>query len=406
MADLDIPYAEQDTDQTTTNTGPTNSNCTISSGTFTGSKTYLIAATGLLSNGSASTNREARLRYSIGFVFPGSSGRYENQSNRFDNYGWVGELSQPATPYEVALQFWNTSSNTATFRNQVITCLNLTDDWGGNYASGTDNDTASPVANTTTWANRASTGSFSVTSGDLILVLGCVSWDVNNLAIRGEARIYLDSTTALATISEEGENVNERRVHNIAAVFTATGSSHTFDIQVQDSASGTQNDHVYSYIIALNLTNVPADANILRNAAEYTPYSALNTWDEILGGSPPNLSLSADGAVMAFAFGAAVNDAVVDQSRMRLQIDGTSYPNSTDPAAAMVHAWDALDLNPMFVMAKTGSLTAGTLDVDVDAYVEDTTAQGVQDRSVAAFSVAKAGAANKRRYTLPTLGVG
>lgn len=399
MAQADIVYAEELTAQDDTSTGSDSYQSVLTSplADWVAGTKYLIIANAQVGGNHADTDFQHRLTHgSTPTQFPGSEMIFQAQTVTLTNchlYGWAGEFTQPGGGAEDIDHEHLTPDTAQTVRADTIQIkgISLDDLAAGDWASGEVDDISSPVAHSTTpnaFADRATTGAFSCTSGDVLMVIAHVSLQINSAAVNWRAEIDLDSGTQLVEASQEGETANGQESFVMMRAFVATGSSHTFKVRTcDDGTPATQNDHLRSYIIVINLTTAPYEqVEMIYDATEAQAVSS--TLEQIASATPetPDIRINhaTAGAVSMFAYSSHDVDNATRASKIQIK-SGADTSEAEVPAGGTSNqymSFDPTDKVPMFVQAHETGLSTGNRDYQFWVQAQNTAATKIHNSLV------------------------
>ena len=360
---------------------------------------YLLIVTAQVSGGNNAQTFGFRTVHGTGpTIFNGSTFIFEPRisgTSLYRDYMFMHKFTASASAGEniIKCQFQSTSDTGETVRADTIVMLAINLDTldAADWHYGEDDDTASPVEFTTSFADFATTGAFTPNGTDDWLILFCINWLVDAVNVNTEIQLRLDGTTASPAdnapfISEEGEDVEESKVYGMSRVFTPTNASHQWWVQGRDDATGV-NDHQYSAVFALRL-NAFQDHVFGWIEADLTP-SVDDTYEEVLGTTIGTPSANIDvGPVTSDII--AIASAVADHTAERdggllLTLGGTVTPVGRDGHDVHQDDYDASDEQGMFTMFIATS-QSGALDIDLDAKVQAVADGVIEDRSMVVFS--------------------
>jgi len=258
----------------------------------------------------------------------------------------------------------------------------LTD--GKDYKFGEQDDSASPVAHTTTFADRASITFTPDNANDDWLVMSWGHFIINGVSVNYEMRINRDSDTEVVpSMSTEGEDVAEILPATITRVYTLSAAEHTFTVQSRDGEVTAVNEHDFSRIFALRL-NVFEDHVFDWTEAEFTAAND-NTFEEVA-----DLAVTPQTAGDWIFLGGGMGDiSTRDAWGIRFNKAGTAFPVGQD-GYNLNRGHDATDENHVFILGKI-DLSASLSNMAADFRAVDKTRVNFEDRSFVGFSYELAG---------------
>lgn len=357
-------FAEQNTKQTNTTT-TWQDVLSITSGNFTSGKKYLLHATCNARN--SSSNEKVGVRVVHGATptsFTESEEFHQLVGSLWITYGWL-TVWTAVSGEGIKLQFNAPEGlGTAEVDQCFMLSMNLTDD----LVENTDwifNHNSASTALTTTFADFASTGSFTPgTAGHDWLILGYCRFNNNPLSVSAQCRLdrseEATSTTPEAKVIVTG-GATLRNIQPLARCFNLGASANTFKMRAADATSGTQNTHLHSSVFALNLNKFKAhtcaytDGTVALSGTDYaTQIQTLSVSPTLTG----NVWIGG-----AFIFG---NDGT-DTWKARMQVNNSDQPagQTTDNYQFAMSA-GSTDKDP-FITSTIVSLAAGSQTVDFDA---------------------------------------
>lgn len=353
--------------------------------TLLANTTYLLLPAATV-NATTSTGIICRARVNINSTAqPGSLMEFECQSsNSNDKYSfpYMDVYTTGGSNETMAIEVARLGASFAAVINSaVIVAIDLAElTEGVDYAFGEDDDIASPVTNTTSFADRASVTFTNGISGDDWLVIAWANMSVN-ASDNMEMRLNRDSDTEVAPLlSEEGEDADDIRSYMLTRVFTLSDtSSHTFKVQVRDDTNGV-NDHNISRIFALRLNRF-RQHNFDWDESEAVITTA-DTWQEI-----NSMDVTPDVSGNWLFMGTASYDAgAINRSfRMRFTVAGIAVVGSWE-SAGVGTTHDTTDEFGGLILGRQ-SLTTSLQNVDVDIQGEEADPAAVEDRSFVLFSL-------------------
>ena len=223
------------------------------------------------------------------------------------------------------------------------------------------------------------------TSSDKWLVFAFADIDVGNLAHNVEIQLEYESNVGgvISTkplMSFEGEDLTEQNLWAFLRAYTVSGTSEVFTLQARiDNASGA-GTHRNSSVFGLRL-----DA-FQDSYYEYTEAASDTTSTDFVELDSKAFTPTSSGDILVFASAIFDADSTNRKSFARIQVDGTTSPNSQPDSFRAVNSRDATSLLPLFYVTKyTGS--AGVSDtVDFDVKKENSSSYGWQEYTLAIFS--------------------
>lgn len=298
------------------------------------------------------------------------------------NYSYFTKYIVPATPVDVKFQYRNEENTGDTVRvdTQVIKMMRLDVDLveGVDWAYAEDDDTSSPTAHTTSFADFASITFTPGNTNDDWLVFGA-SQHQDAASLQCEYHIDFDTATSIAPeFSEEGEDTANKRCYVMQRVFTLSAASHTFKMRGRDDGSGTQGQHLRTAMFTVRL-NVFEDHFFNWTETAQNPTSGVYT--QATNGE---LNFTPSTAGDFWMLGQSIHDAgSLVFAGIRMQVGGVTVPAGRDSSTDS-QAYDTNDENVMMTIDRV-NLAASAQDLDFDILSEGTTPH--EDRSFVAFSM-------------------
>lgn len=303
-------------------------------------------------------------------------------SNACQSYSFVGRIT--AGSDGGGLAFEQKSAATKTVRTQYLSMLLLdvsnldsSDFFYANDSTG--------ASHTATFVDRANLTVSSPTNGDTYLMFGWVATDTNRVTINSEMRMQVtqtpEATLNAPLISYEGEDLTEVLNWWVCRPYTVTDNSTKFAIQTRDDDdSGTVNQYLESTIFGLRLN---AFENFASGYTDAIKTTASADWLEL-----QSVSLTPDttGDVIVAASSVFDPDGAVRASYQRVQIDGTTKPNTQPENEFSAISNDATDLLGLPYIMKYSGTASTSATIDLDAKKNTIATIGWLEYSVSAFS--------------------
>jgi len=370
--------------------------CSISAGSFTAGKQYLILASAFARY--TSSLNEVRMRLVHGSTpteFTDASLAAElTADNQKTNFGWMYVFTQPGTAEAVTLQISISSTGTGTCDLGQIFALNL-DDVG---AQNTEWYYTEDTTDYTTTGSKVSKASITFTPNgtDDWLIIGNAMQLPGSVTANYQMDLNDSVAGALVSIDIEGEDTtNDKRGHLLMTTVTPSNASHTYSMRFShETTAGT----VYSNrIFALRLNRF-SQHSFSSAAAQDTP-AASPTWTTTRTLAPtPTVTGN------WFIWGYLSNDVgtLTDDLNMRLQINASGGGLASDPNVTSdpgQDSWDATDIVPenIFKQKQLSSGASRTINLDV-TMIAGTTLR-VQERTLVAFSLELSGTTTNQSVT-------
>ena len=345
-------------------------------------KTYYVICHGLIEGSSNSSVFQWRLvdRTNSDAVISNSTQiREVTQNNITQSYYYVGRFT--AGSGGGGLAFEQKSSFLQTVRTQYLSMVLLDID---NLASGDyfySNDTTT-TALTNSFQDFAEKEKGLITASDNWLVFGWQATQIDEIANNTEIKLNCsDGTTDVPLVSFEGEDLTEQLNCWICRGYTiATGGSVTWKIQSRcDGSPATNNNHLESTVFGLRLsafenTNFSYGASNLTTA---TTFQNLHT---------KAFTPDSTGDVIAVGFSAFDADSTNRKSLQRVQVDGTTSPNTQPDTEYACNSNDFSDVLPLGYVTKYAGVADTAKTITLDAKKESSANYGWLTYTFAQFT--------------------
>lgn len=358
--------------------------CTIDSTNLVGNAKYVALWHSEHTNTNAGNLDQSRLAWATTGAITGTLRKREYGTTSQPIFFTVGQvITCLATPEDLSLEvrISGASGANGTATNGRLLLIRLDDDLTENtdwYFSEVD-DYSAPVPLPGSGDTDAVLNGLNYTfaAGEWLIIAAASIGATNTGA---SARLSISSSGGGLTSSmeprevQEGEDTSESMSFFLMRSFTLDGTSATFELVGDNSASVSNHEHEFSHMIALNLDKFEGFKTIYTEG-EYT-ITAADTWEEIQSITPFTPATSGNWAVLGYA----VMDAA--EGAMRLQVDGASVPSSNNETE-IPQRWDSRDQLSVARFSKEN--LSGSTDIDLDAY--GPTSLRPQARSIVAFSM-------------------
>lgn len=387
MSDAQVLHAQDVSSPTASSTTWVDS-ATISAGSFTAGKEYLIIGILNFQGSGNSTRKGARM------VHGATPTEFTDANTDLDVIGtgerlcaaWLFRFTQPGTPEDVKIQINRQGgTGTVTCHYATIIAIKLSDDFVENTDFFWGEDTGD-VSDATSLTDR-STVTLTANGSDRWLLIGQASWSATGAAT--EFSMCLRDSVGPATYGDEnGANgynpfaATDLLNMMFAVAIVPTAASHTFSIQTISTTTETVKS---SRIIAINLAKFAQSAAIYTGASDNPTQGSFETEATL----SPNPSVTGNWVIIANAIASA---AVGDDLFGRLQINAAGGGLASDPAYGddapdQISASSTRGLH--FTLATVKSLTSGAgRDINFDFQNAAAGVGAVKGRALTAFSVA------------------
>lgn len=341
----------------------------LSSGSFTAGKKYLVR---VVARFAASSTVDGEVRVVHGTTgFAGSQSWLQggNSGNSFSYqfvYVWTAVSSEG-----LALQFRSrTGGNTINCDFASVFVMNLSDaltentDWVFN-----ENTTATTVDATLNTYKDGASVTFTPSGSSDWLVLSTVRMDAGAQA-SNYPLVRLNSggaTTPLGSLDIFNSGLDEL-VYGLERVFSLTATSTTMKAQYAASANAQSMQHLNSTIFALNLSKFKTAASAYTDGTTNLSATNFATNLQALAITPAVQGDVWIGGMWSFSQGSATRTA-----KQRLQVDSSDAP-AGQTAAAYVYtkSSDPRD-EGMYVQGLVSNMTAASHTVNLDGSADSTT---------------------------------
>ena len=304
-----------------------------------------------------------------------------------ESYNYVGKVTTGTDGGGIEFQ-QRTQNTDETAKTRFVSMLLI----DGSYLDAGDyvykEDTRNVTLNNLAQQSLVQTDATTYTVGDKWAIFGCVGLEVDGTGHNSEIRMNIESDSAsVATtpfMSFEGEDTSEYALWAMMRPYTIAHEDTIFELEgKQDSASGTANQKTYGSIFALNLSNFEDS---------YSSYSDTDTtttstgWQEL---DTTNFSPTTSGDVLVFGCAIADLDSTNRKSYARLQLDGTTSPNTQPDSYYGCNTRDSSSELPLLYLTSYSSTAGSAVQIDFDVKKESSADYGWDDYSLVAFSTWK-----------------
>jgi hypothetical protein len=308
--------------------------------------------------------------------------REQNASGEGQSYSYVGKFTAGSDggglAFEQRVQNGSYTASTEFLSMLIFDISNLSvNDWF--YA----ND-----KNTTTMTNSfvdfaSFTSSWSLTENDTWLVFGWASFDMNSVSYNTEMQLlYNESGVDITTLgSFEGEDLTETLGFSIARATSVAGTGvSTWKIQARDdSTSGVRNAHSESTVFGLRMN---AFENFVTN---YTADSQ-TTSTVFVQLATNNLTPDSSGDIVAIGYSGFDAAATNRPGYSRIQVEGTTSPNTVPDTVACAASNDGSDIIPTLYVTKYDGIRDTEKTIDFDGRKTSSANYGFINSTLAQFS--------------------
>lgn len=388
MADVQVLYAESVAATTATSTTWVDV-ASISSGSFTANKKYLIIANQVSKIDSASAELRVRLvRGTTPTVFDDASLAYEGVNAAMEHeLSYMFMYTQPGTPETIKLQISNSATSTVTNILSQIIAINM-DDLGTDGVDYFWNEFLTDYTMTSTPTAKAITSSFTPNGTDRWLFIGHMIYDVVTIVDEIGFELYDSVAGVLNKGWVEGEDAtNDFKGFNLFWVGVPTNAARTLAVRPVEEAGS--NIMLASRVIAINLAKFAQSASVF-DATEVNPASS-PSWTTVAT-IAPTPSVTGDWVVIAFLT-SDINESAGDiETRLQINpsggglVDNPAYTNT----APGNDAQDPLDETPFTVFKLLSLSSGGARTINYDVRRTAGTTGRIEDNGLVAFSVALA----------------
>ena len=298
----------------------------------------------------------------------------------------VVTVPSPAEDLQIRLK---TSTSTAYLHHWRLLAIRLDSDLteGSDFYVDADDDIASPVNLTTTYADFA-TSTHAFAAGKWLFLSGAqvgVDSTINSYQIAYSASGGgITAETDVESFVAEGEDAAE--IHNrslIWRVFDLDGSSFTFKIRGSLDAGSDQAKHRHSEIVAINLDKF-AETHDAYNESLHA-LAAASTWEETLGLTPFTPTVGGADWVLLASAKAGMNIGASYEQFGRIQLGGTTTPSSGDESDSIT-GHDSTDRH-LLTRLSVEALAASSQDIDFDLQSENASYADWWRRGLLAWSL-------------------
>jgi hypothetical protein len=242
--------------------------------------------------------------------------------------------------------------------------------------------------NTTTTALTNSFQSFAThtttpTASDDWLVFGWQSTQIDDITHSTEIKLFCSDasgSTDVPLISFEAEDLTEQSNNWLCRAYTMTGAESTWSIKSRmDATTATPNDHLESTIFGLRLS-----AFVNHNYGYTASLVTTSTgWTELDSNA---LTPDSTGDVIAVAFSAFDAGSTLRRSFQRIQVDGTTSPNSRPTYEFACISNDSTDVLGMPYITNYSGIKDTSKTVDLDAKKQSSAEYGWLTYTLAQFT--------------------
>ena len=381
MPSLGLIHTTRDSVSSTTSTSFVEVN---ESSALTSGKTYYVVCHALIEGSNSNQIFEWQLvdRTNSDTTLTGSHMILEPaQGTVTQSYYFVGKFTAGSGGGGLAFEQKAASGYTAKTRYLSMMLMDLDNLQASDYFFNTN---TSSTALTTTFQDFA-VARPATTASDKWLVFAFIDVDVDDVSHNVEMRLQYESNvggtiSSKPLISFEGEDTTEQNLWAFCRGYAMSGTSEVFTVQARiDNASGG-GAHRNSTVFGLRL-DAFEDSYFEYTEAENDTTST--GWVEL---DSKAFTPTSSGDVLVFATAIFEGEQTTRKSYGRVQVDGTTSPNSQPDSYYAVNHRDGTSLLPMFYVTKyTGS--AGVADtIDWDVKKEASAEYGWQEYTLAIFS--------------------
>ena len=303
------------------------------------------------------------------------------QASTTQSYYFVGKFTAGSGGGGLAFEQKAASSETVKTRYLSMMLMELSELESSDYFFNTDTSSTALTTSFQDFANARPT----TTASDKWLVFAFIDVDVSNVFHNVEMQLQYESSvggvvSTKPLMSFEGEDATEQNLWAFCRGYTVAGTSDIFTVQARiDNASGA-GAHRNSTVFGLRL-----DA-FEDSYFEYTEAENDTTSTDWVALDSKAFTPTSSGDVLVFATAIFEGESTTRKSYGRVQVDGTTSPNTVVDSYPAVNHRDGSSLLPMFYVTKyTGS--AGVADtIDWDVKKESSAEYGWQEYTLAISS--------------------
>ena len=270
-----------------------------------------------------------------------------------DGGGIAFEQKSPHTDYTVTTEYLS-------LMIFDISSMDPGDFFFANDTTATEHDT--------TLTTRATVTNPDPRTGDEYIVWAWASTGTDSVVINSEMKLVsteVSHASQHVLASYEGEDLTEQLGYMVAQHYSYGGVNKdiTWEVQTRDDGAGDSNEYLESTIFGLRLN---AFENFFGDyTSTETTNTSANTFAEL---DTASFTPDASGDVIVTACAIFSGDATVQKSTARVQVDGSTSPNTVPDSKRSANTNDGTDDLPLSYITKysaTGG-TAATIDLDVD----------------------------------------
>ena len=305
-------------------------------------------------------------------------------ADRCESYAYLGRFTAGSGGGGIAFEQKAPSSTTVRTQYLSMVLLELSNMETSDYFFETDTTSAT---HTTTLADRVKKTIDSPSANDDWLVLGFCETSINNEYVNVDVLLNNDDTpigTLEPKWSYEGEHSSEVLQYWASRKYAFTG---TGDVEIiiqsrDDGSDASQNNYESSSLFGLRLN---AFENSVSSFTSGETSTTATTWQEL-----ESLSLTTDstGDVVVIGSSIFVGGSTRRKSNERIQVDGTTTPNSVPDSKFSANTNDPSGLLPLPYVSIYAATEDGSSVIALDVKKPHGADTGWREYTLAAFSVA------------------
>ena len=342
MAELTHFYAEGNSVQTSSTTASwqdvDTTNGRISGSSLSANTKYLVVARAIIRSNSGTSHGYFRVDITDdATVTAKSETRIEFRrvgATEGKAWGFVHSFTTDASPGDIDLQYYADSTATASMDQYTLLVIDLDELGTDNYKENIDN-TSSGELSTTSWGTTlANISGATLGTTNHWLLLGCARISVGSTTLNHNVGLFGanvgSSQTLMASYDEEGEDLNEERMHLLFGHHSATSNTAAAIKAYEDSASANAHRNG-SYLIAINTGHFKDfDYDFTAGTATVSGETTVAT-----------VTVNPGTAGNHMVFGTATKVATTNMGQLHLE-DGTTETRTGDSALYQTNAWDTV----------------------------------------------------------------
>jgi hypothetical protein len=305
-------------------------------------------------------------------------------ANAAQSYSFVGKFTAGSDGGGLAFEQQSVATKTVKTKYLSMMIFDLSNLESSDFFYANDTTAASHSG---IFVNRATLTVSEPTSDDTYLMFGWVATDTNKVSNNSEMRMQVTAAgeTDIETpfISYEGEDLTEVLNWWICRPYTMTDNSTRFTVQTRDdNVAGDVNEYLESTIFGMRLN---AFENFSTRYTDAEDTTTSTDWHEL-----ESIAITPDssGDVNVFADAVFRPQGTLTSSFERLQVDGTTSPNTVPETQSSCRSNDATDYLSMPYVTQYSGVAATSATIDLDAKKGLSSNIGWLNTSISAFTSA------------------